>query len=173
MNKNFRRRKKTIKTKTILFFTLINSSRVVFLFSVVVSIIFIICFLPLHIQRLLTTYLRHWLKQNSESASFLQTWFVISGLMHFVSAASNPVIYNALSKRFRIACIHFVRSMCLMRLEKPNDSYQNQTTQLTSMKTRLVAWLFRRRSTREYLSCKFYHFIDANGNEPVNQEELL
>lgn len=76
---------------------------IVFLFSVAVVVAFFVCWAPFHIQRLYSIY-----QQPSKETLFwhlkmyeLVTY--VSGILYYMSATINPILYNIMSIKFREA----------------------------------------------------------------------
>lgn len=70
-----------------------------FLFFQMIVMVFFISWAPFHIQRLVYIYGKHW----SKYIEINETLFMIAGFFYYLSCAINPIIYNAMSKRYRTA----------------------------------------------------------------------
>uniref|UniRef100_A0A915ENH1 G-protein coupled receptors family 1 profile domain-containing protein n=1 Tax=Ditylenchus dipsaci TaxID=166011 RepID=A0A915ENH1_9BILA len=80
------------------------------LLKILVSVVvmFFLCWLPFHVQRLLTIYLNEsdsssFTSSNSAIHSVFNLVFYISGYCYYSNSACNPILYNILSKNYRIA----------------------------------------------------------------------
>ncbi|KAL6736860.1 hypothetical protein Aduo_007163 [Ancylostoma duodenale] len=72
------------------------------LVSVVVS--FFICWLPFHIQRLLSLFISYHEGNVSPAVETLSTLvFYISGCCYYSNSATNPILYNVFSEKYRKA----------------------------------------------------------------------
>nr|XP_029731357.1 neuropeptide F receptor-like isoform X2 [Aedes albopictus]XP_029731362.1 neuropeptide F receptor-like isoform X2 [Aedes albopictus]XP_029731368.1 neuropeptide F receptor-like isoform X2 [Aedes albopictus] len=70
-----------------------------------VVITFFVCWAPFHAQRLLFLYARDWQHFNT-----VNTWlFSVAGWLYYVSCTVNPILYNVMSQRYRIA---FRETLC-------------------------------------------------------------
>ncbi|KIH45621.1 hypothetical protein ANCDUO_24338, partial [Ancylostoma duodenale] len=70
--------------------------------SVVVS--FFICWLPFHIQRLLSLFITYHEGNVSPAVETLSTLvFYISGCCYYSNSAINPILYNVFSEKYRKA----------------------------------------------------------------------
>lgn len=101
-----------------------------------VVLAFFICFLPFHLQRLLATYLQE--KRNNDAdneqlAEFSQILFMMSGVLYYFSTTANPLIYNILSRRFRVAFKEVL--LCRKRVKMvPKIVKTKRQVQLTPIK---------------------------------------
>ncbi|XP_063402174.1 pyrokinin-1 receptor-like [Mytilus trossulus] len=84
----------------------VKSRKSVLKMLVAVVIAFFLCWAPFHSQRLMTLYVELWTPELHNTQT---TLFYISGVLYFVSATVNPILYNLMSKRFRQA---FKRTLC-------------------------------------------------------------
>ncbi|XP_060070505.1 pyrokinin-1 receptor-like [Ylistrum balloti] len=75
---------------------------------VAVVVAFFCCWAPFNAQRLMTSYIppESWTPSLIEAQAKL---FYISGVLFFVGSTVNPILYNLMSKKFRMA---FRRSLC-------------------------------------------------------------
>ncbi|XP_052894583.1 neuropeptides capa receptor isoform X1 [Anopheles moucheti] len=70
-----------------------------------VVITFFVCWAPFHAQRLLFLYARDWQHFNTAN-----TWlFSVAGWLYYVSCTINPILYNVMSHRYRVA---FRETLC-------------------------------------------------------------
>ncbi|XP_052236278.1 pyrokinin-1 receptor-like [Dreissena polymorpha] len=86
--------------------TSVKARRAILKMLVAVVVAFFLCWAPFHAQRLMTLYIKQWTPALIEAQEYL---FYASGLLYFVSSTVNPILYNVLCKKFRIA---FKRTMC-------------------------------------------------------------
>ncbi|XP_070188778.1 neuromedin-U receptor 1-like [Littorina saxatilis] len=80
--------------------------RVVIRMLVAVTVAFIICWAPFHTQRLMVLYVHRWTPELLAAQSHI---FYISGVLYFVSSTVNPILYNVISRRYRVA---FRQTIC-------------------------------------------------------------
>lgn len=73
---------------------------------VAVVVAFFCCWAPFNAQRLLTSYVSVWTPLLLDIQSIL---FFISGILYYIGATVNPILYNLMSKKYRMA---FKRSLC-------------------------------------------------------------
>ncbi|XP_063709745.1 neuropeptides capa receptor-like [Culicoides brevitarsis] len=70
-----------------------------------VVITFFVCWAPFHAQRLMYLYAREWEYYNA-----VNTWlFSVAGWLYYVSCTINPILYNVMSHRYRVA---FKQTLC-------------------------------------------------------------
>ncbi|CAF1248367.1 unnamed protein product [Rotaria magnacalcarata] len=89
------------------------------LFAVVIA--FIICYAPLHIQRLITSRL------NPAHLSLVQQraitiFYFISGLFYYIGSTVNPIFYHLFSRKYRLAFNRTMKKIlhCKRRRQKQN-----------------------------------------------------
>lgn len=92
----------------------------VFFLSVVVVTVFFFTHLPMHIQRLMFFHImpESTIKEQAEdpeverdqidTVRFFYIWYNVAGILQFGGAASNPFMYTAMSRRFRLAFQRFI-----------------------------------------------------------------
>ncbi|XP_076079295.1 pyrokinin-1 receptor-like [Mytilus galloprovincialis] len=73
---------------------------------VAVVVAFFCCWAPFNAQRLITSYVSEWTPLLFEIQS---TLFYISGVLYYIGATINPLLYNLMSKKYRMA---FKRTLC-------------------------------------------------------------
>merc|ERR1712178_124865 len=85
-----------------------QSRRAILKMLVAVVVAFFICWAPFHAQRLMTAFVPDdaWTPQLLEIQSAL---FYVSGVLYSVSSTVNPILYNLMSKKYRLA---FKETMC-------------------------------------------------------------
>ncbi|GMT03282.1 hypothetical protein PENTCL1PPCAC_25456, partial [Pristionchus entomophagus] len=88
-----------------------QAQRMVMKMLFTVTTVFFVCYLPYHVQRLIVMYA----KCDSPVCEML---YPITGLLQYVSATLNPIIYNLMSIRFRAA---FRRQMSELLIRRKRD----------------------------------------------------
>lgn len=74
--------------------------------TVAVVIAFFICWAPFHVQRLIYIYgtKSDHITSNSKGMEFLYLLMTYtSGVLYYVSTTINPILYNIMSNKFRVA----------------------------------------------------------------------
>ncbi|CAF1631315.1 unnamed protein product, partial [Adineta ricciae] len=104
-----------------------NPRRAVLKMLVAVVIAFFICWAPFHTQRITAFVTRLLDKANKNITSeavtrFQEILFFASGILYYLSATVNPVLYNIMSKRYRNG---FKRTLCRWTIPTPTTSYRN------------------------------------------------
>lgn len=98
---------------------------------------FFICWLPFHAQRLLASYLFKYNEESSANQVLLdicQKLTYISGVMYYLSSTINPLLYQLMSAKFRLAfketfkCSPF---QCLSLCRKQHSSPHHSGSQST------------------------------------------
>ncbi|KAH7699509.1 CBN-NMUR-3 protein, partial [Aphelenchoides avenae] len=84
-----------------------KAHRTVLKMLVTVTVVFFLCYLPYHIERLIVQYTR---SECSKSTTCVLL-YPITGLLQYVSATLNPIIYNLMSPRFRTAFRSIIRQL--------------------------------------------------------------
>ncbi|XP_044734830.1 neuropeptides capa receptor-like [Chrysoperla carnea] len=81
-----------------------------------VVIAFFLCWAPFHAQRLLFIYF-----QDIPHFNTINAWmFYITGILYYVSSTVNPILYNVMSNRYRVA---FKETLCGKRRHHRNGGY--------------------------------------------------
>ncbi|XP_053154990.1 neuromedin-U receptor 2 [Hemicordylus capensis] len=75
----------------------------------VLVIIFAICWAPFHTDRLFYSFVVNWTEPLANTFNLIH---VVSGVFFYLSSAVNPIIYNLLSRRFRIAFLSIIFPRC-------------------------------------------------------------
>nr|XP_060616975.1 neuromedin-U receptor 2 [Anolis sagrei ordinatus] len=75
----------------------------------VLVIVFGICWAPFHTDRLFYSFVVNW---TEPLANIFNLIHVVSGVFFYLSSAVNPIIYNLLSRRFRIAFLSVISPQC-------------------------------------------------------------
>ncbi|XP_076231284.1 pyrokinin-1 receptor [Calliopsis andreniformis] len=92
-----------------------RSSRRVLKMLVAVVIAFFICWAPFHVQRLIAIYGTNsdHITSNSKWIEFLYLLMTyISGVFYYVSTTINPILYNIMSNKFRVAFMETLSRSC-------------------------------------------------------------
>lgn len=77
-----------------------------------VVVAFFICWAPFHTQRLLSSFVN----QSSSPPGLGQVlFFYVSGVLYYVSAVVNPILYHIMSLKFRQAFKDTLRRLCCRR----------------------------------------------------------
>ncbi|TFK09547.1 Neuromedin-U receptor 2 [Platysternon megacephalum] len=77
--------------------------------KVVLVMVFAICWAPFHIDRLFFSFVADW---TEPLANVFNLIHVVSGVFFYLSSAVNPIIYNLLSRRFRMAFLNVISPRC-------------------------------------------------------------
>ncbi|KFQ23043.1 Neuromedin-U receptor 2 [Mesitornis unicolor] len=75
----------------------------------VLVIVFAICWAPFHVDRLFFSFVVEW---TEPLANIFNLIHVVSGVFFYLSSAVNPIIYNLLSQRFRMAFLGVISPYC-------------------------------------------------------------
>ncbi|NXD76338.1 NMUR2 protein, partial [Halcyon senegalensis] len=75
----------------------------------VLVMVFAICWAPFHIDRLFFSFVVEW---TEPLANIFNLIHVVSGIFFYLSSAVNPIIYNLLSQRFRMAFLSVISPCC-------------------------------------------------------------
>nr|XP_020652600.1 neuromedin-U receptor 2 [Pogona vitticeps] len=75
----------------------------------VLVIVFGICWAPFHTDRLFYSFVANW---TEPLANIFNLIHVVSGVFFYLSSAVNPIIYNLLSRRFRMAFLNVISPQC-------------------------------------------------------------
>lgn len=102
-------------------------------FAVSVVVMFFLCWLPFHVQRLLSIYLNEMATAPEDGGEYssavftlFSVVFYISGYCYYSNSACNPILYNTLSAKYRMA---FCRTILGERLacKLLHDKYRSST----------------------------------------------
>lgn len=98
--------------------------------TVVLVVVFGICWAPFHTDRLVWSFVSTW---TSNMLHMFQYIHIISGVFFYLSSAANPILYNLMSSRFREM---FREVMCHpghrpLRARKHSPSVTRTTTRST------------------------------------------
>ncbi|XP_041969187.1 neuropeptides capa receptor-like [Aricia agestis] len=88
---------------------------------VAVVVAFFVCWAPFHVQRLYFIY-------GAGSAHYHavnEALFLIAGAFYYVSATVNPILYNIMSHRYRLA---FKETLCCQRATPRRGKYSEQSS---------------------------------------------
>ncbi|GAB6033019.1 neuromedin U receptor [Chamberlinius hualienensis] len=114
-----------------------NSRRAVVKMLVAVVVAFFVCWAPFHAQRLMAIYAT---SENEALVTVYEALTYVSGVLYYVSATVNPILYHIMSHKFRSAfrdtlgacCGHARnkrrRSSSLSNCHKHNSVYNYQST---------------------------------------------
>ena len=69
--------------------------------TVVLVVMFGICWAPFHTDRLMWSFIDQWASGQVEIFQAYEYVHVISGVFFYLSSAVNPILYNLMSTRFR------------------------------------------------------------------------
>ncbi|XP_001508714.2 neuromedin-U receptor 2 [Ornithorhynchus anatinus] len=75
----------------------------------ILVLVFAICWAPFHIDRLFFSFVEEW---TESLANVFNLIHVVSGVFFYLSSAVNPIIYNLLSRRFRVAFLNMLSPFC-------------------------------------------------------------
>ncbi|XP_060526011.1 pyrokinin-1 receptor-like [Cylas formicarius] len=98
-----------------------KSSRRVVKMLVAVVVTFFICWAPFHVQRLYTIYATFPKADEQTHSLYLQVYSVVtyvSGILYYVSATSNPILYSIMSMKFRKAFKETFARCCGIKLKQ-------------------------------------------------------
>lgn len=93
INGRFGRNSITVNTKQL------ESKRNIVRMLIIIVITFFISWAPFHVQRIIFIYGKHWPNYSIINENL----FAIAGLFYYLSCTINPIIYNAMSTRYRTA----------------------------------------------------------------------
>nr|XP_026497254.1 neuropeptides capa receptor-like [Vanessa tameamea] len=86
-----------------------------------VVIAFFVCWAPFHFQRLFFIYgtgIHHYHTIN-------EYLFLAAGVFYYISATVNPILYNIMSHRYRIA---FKETLCCRKVRRKKSRYRDQSS---------------------------------------------
>uniref|UniRef100_A0A8C9FRF5 Neuromedin U receptor 2 n=1 Tax=Pavo cristatus TaxID=9049 RepID=A0A8C9FRF5_PAVCR len=75
----------------------------------VLVMVFAVCWAPFHIDRLFFSFVVEWTEPLANTFNLIH---VVSGVFFYLSSAVNPIIYNLLSQRFRMAFLSVISPGC-------------------------------------------------------------
>lgn len=99
-----------------------RAQKVVAKMLITVSVVFFICYLPYHVERLIVWYSG----ASCQQSTICLLLYPITGLLQYVSATLNPIIYNLMSPRFRTAFTYVIKEV-LLRRRAPFSSHTLST----------------------------------------------
>ncbi|PAV65922.1 hypothetical protein WR25_18548 [Diploscapter pachys] len=82
-----------------------QAQKMVIRMLVIVTSVFFICYLPYHIERMIVQHT----KRQCDNSTLCLLLYPITGLLQYVSAMLNPIFYNLLSTRFRMAFNNLIK----------------------------------------------------------------
>lgn len=98
--------------------------------TVVLVVVFGICWAPFHTDRLVWSFVSTW---TSHMLHMFQYVHIISGVFFYLSSAANPILYNLMSTRFREM---FKEVMCHPSHRLPQSwKYSPSVTRATTRST--------------------------------------
>lgn len=98
--------------------------------TVVLVVVFGICWAPFHTDRLVWSFVSTW---TSHMLHMFQYVHIISGVFFYLSSAANPILYNLMSTRFREM---FKEVMCHPGHRPPwSQKYSPSVTRATTRST--------------------------------------
>ncbi|XP_048524352.1 pyrokinin-1 receptor isoform X2 [Dendroctonus ponderosae] len=105
-----------------------KSSRKVIKMLVAVVVAFFICWAPFHVQRLYTIYATFPKPDEKTHSLYLQIYALvtyISGVLYYISATTNPILYSIMSVKFREAFKETFFKCCGLGIQrgKPPKQY--------------------------------------------------
>lgn len=93
-----------------------RSSRRVLKMLVAVVIAFFICWAPFHVQRLIAIYGTNTEDHITSNGPWMEFLYIlmtyVSGVFYYVSTTINPILYNIMSHKFRIAFTETLSKSC-------------------------------------------------------------
>jgi len=92
-----------------------------------IAALFFVCYLPYHLERLIVKYSA---KGCTEPQMCLWLYHG-TGLLQYISAALNPIIYNVMSRRFRrefkLLCYRIVKKENVIKNRADNNNHLKMT----------------------------------------------
>ncbi|CAF4764174.1 unnamed protein product [Pieris macdunnoughi] len=133
-----------------------------------VVIAFFVCWAPFHLQRLFFIY-------GSSAAQYHtvnEYLFLVAGVFYYISATVNPILYNIMSHRYRIA---FKETLCCRKDRRKKSRYRdtssvretvvNQTSEGTQL-VRVRSHSHERRSRTERPRRNSYYGAEPSHTRP-------
>jgi neuromedin U receptor 1 len=103
-----------------------RAQKVVIKMLVTITVVFFICYLPYHVERLIVWYSN----ESCEQSIICLLLYPITGLLQYISATLNPIIYSLMSYRFRTAFRSLITRLFLPNRTKGGTIDGNLTTPL-------------------------------------------
>ena len=126
--------------------------------AVAVVIAFFICWAPFHVQRLIAIYgtnAEDHISSNSKLAEFLYLLFTyISGVLYYVSTSINPILYNIMSNKFRVA---FMVSTIIHSTYYRVIRWINQLEQFSRYRYSIVSFLWDETLIALWINQRYVH----------------
>ncbi|RWS27185.1 alpha-1B adrenergic receptor-like protein, partial [Leptotrombidium deliense] len=91
---------------------IIQSRKIVIRLLVAIVIAFTICWTPFHAQRLLFIYASIHTQWPDDLRQINQIFFLVAGVLYYLNSTINPILYSAMSTRFRLAFNLYVSGCC-------------------------------------------------------------
>lgn len=117
------------------------------MFIVAVVVSFFICWLPFHAQRLLASYLS---KDENQNQFLLDTYLkltYISGVMYYLSSTINPLLYQLMSAKFRLAFKETFKCSLFQCLNSSNQHKHSPSHQTLTHSNRNYSLILHNQST--------------------------
>uniref|UniRef100_A0A8C7DU55 Neuromedin U receptor 1 n=1 Tax=Naja naja TaxID=35670 RepID=A0A8C7DU55_NAJNA len=100
--------------------------------SVMLVVVFGICWAPFHTDRLVWSFVSHWTDAMQRMFQYVH---VLSGVFFYLSSAANPILYNLMSSRFREM---FKEVMCHRRPRKWGSHKHSPSSIRTTVRSTVV-----------------------------------
>lgn len=148
------------------------------LMIVAVVVSFFICWVPFHAQRLLASYL---VKQENRNQLLLDIYLkltYISGVMYYLSSTINPLLYQLMSAKFRLAfkeTFHCSLFRCAMFLRGSNSNLTTKSSlKETTTQNRHQSHQYRLSNNHDHHHNHAHHCrCHCYGHDHLNLEPLL
>ncbi|KHN70954.1 Neuropeptides capa receptor, partial [Toxocara canis] len=95
----------------------VTSTRFDFI-PVTVTVVFFVCYLPHHIERLIV----HYTRIECDKWDVCLMLYPVTGLLQYFSAALNPILYSLMSTRFRNAFKYWLKRLCATAPKHKNSN---------------------------------------------------
>jgi hypothetical protein len=96
-----------------------------YFFSVFVVLSFFICWAPYHCQRLLTVSMTE--QRSLFMMRILEYLYYISGVSIYISSTINPILYNLMSERYRVAFKNTLKMLLTCKMKSQQRSAYTQS----------------------------------------------
>lgn len=129
-----------------------------------VVIAFFICWAPFHAQRLIYIY-----GQNSTHYLTINEWmFYITGLLYYVSSTVNPILYNVMSNRYRVA---FKETLCCGKHSR--NGFAREHSSFRESRAYDNTQLVRIRSVEQQHLVRYSRYDSSTKNRPCRQQNSV
>ncbi|VDM36782.1 unnamed protein product [Toxocara canis] len=95
-----------------------QAHKVVIKMLVTVTVVFFVCYLPHHIERLIV----HYTRIECDKWDVCLMLYPVTGLLQYFSAALNPILYSLMSTRFRNAFKYWLKRLCATAPKHKNSN---------------------------------------------------